>query len=221
DGRSGSMPNSVATGASTADAPASTMIERAPSRSPARASAAAPADRTVSGPLPAPASSDTSASATSFAGPDEAASYTGGIAPRQADGAERAVGAVAVGYPRGDEARRRRRAQRGRGGARRRPAGARVPGDAAPLLGRLPQAVERDGDDRRRGRPRGRGDRHRPRELQRADAGREPDAADHGARRVLHALPARGRGGRRDGVRAAGRALRAALKPGSRSRCIA
>ena len=41
----------------------------------------------------------------------------------------------------------------------------------------------------------------RPRELHVADPGRQPDAADHGAGRVLHALPARGRGRRGDGLR--------------------
>ena len=38
-------------------------------------------------------------------------------------------------------------------------------------------------------------------ELHVADAGRQPDAPDHGTRRVLHALPARGRGRRRDRLR--------------------
>ena len=45
------------------------------------------------------------------------------------------------------------------------------------------------------------------------DPDRQPDAADHGTRRVLHALPAGGRGGRGDGIRASGGALRATLSP--------
>jgi 8-oxo-dGTP pyrophosphatase MutT (NUDIX family) len=43
------------------------------------------------------------------------------------------------------------------------------------------------------------------------DPDREPDAPDHGARRVLHALPARGRGRRRDRLRPARRTVRTAL----------
>ena len=53
----------------------------------------------------------------------------------------------------------------------------------------------------------------RPREVHVADAGRQPDAADHGARRVLHAVSARGRGRRGDRLRRPGRAIRAAVAP--------
>ena len=48
--------------------------------------------------------------------------------------------------------------------------------------------------------------------LPRADPDREPDAADHGAGRVLHAVPARGRGGRRHRVRRSRGALRAPVR---------
>ena len=78
-------------------------------------------------------------------------------------------------------------------------------------LRRLPQAVERDDPPGRRGRRCRRGHGDRPRHVHVADPGRQPDAADHGAGRVLHALPARGRGRRRDRLRRPGRPLRAAL----------
>ena len=55
----------------------------------------------------------------------------------------RPMAAIAVGYPRGDETRRGDRAQRGRRRPRRRAPRARVPRDEAPVVGRLPQAVER------------------------------------------------------------------------------
>src|SRR6516225_2761003 len=109
------------------------------------------------------------------------------------------------------ETRGRDRPQRGRERPRRRTPRQGVPGDAAAELRRIPQAVERDDHPRRGGERRRRGDGHRPRELHVADPGREPDAADHGAGRVLHAVPARGRGGRRDRLRPARRAVRTAL----------
>ena len=71
---------------------------------------------------------------------------------------------------------------------------------------------------RRRGRPDRRGARDHQRELPLPEAVRQPDAADHGAGRVLHALPGRGRGRRRHRLRPAGRALRAPLGPVDRWR---
>src|SRR5690242_16023330 len=115
------------------------------------------------------------------------------------------------GYAPAREARRGHRPQRRRRGPRGRAPRARLPGDPSPFVGWVPQAVQRHRHARRRGRRGGRGPGHRARELPQPDPDREPDAADHGARRVLHALSPRGRGGRGDRLRRASGAVRAAV----------
>ena len=199
-------------------------------RTPATASAPWSASQRSTAPLPAPAASIaspiSSSSVDSGSLPRAATrmarwrrgseltagrSYTGPDHPsiERTIEAESRRGARSAAYTPGREARGGDRPQRGRRRPRRRAPREGLPGDAAALVGRLPQAVERDDRPRRRGRQGRRGHGDRAGELHVADAGRQPDAADHGAGRVLHAVPARGRGRRRDGLRPPGRALRA------------